>query len=179
MKIKVLSVDKPQSIQKGKSQWEQMDVSYKNLETGKISGKTLISFKYPEVWKFFKEVDSGTEVNVHIEKIGEFWHWTGTGDEVAQDKQADWPSKSVASPSAAPTSKYVNRDYETAEERAWRQILIVRQSSVSNAIASLRTEKAAPPSLDAILAAAAEIENWVNRNKAVQALVDLNDDIPE
>lgn len=165
MQIKVLSVDKPQTVQKGNKSYQTMDVSFRNLESGKIMGKTLVSFSYPEVWKFFKEVELNSEVTVDNKKIGDYWQWVGVTSGVTA------PEESKVESNMKPATKYAS-NYETPEDREWKQIRIGRQAVVNSAIAMLKGKDAL--SMESVLDAAAEIEKWVNRR---EVSVPLNQEI--
>lgn len=177
MLIKVLAVEEPQKIQKGKSNWLEASVSYKDLELGKVSGKKLVSFKYPDVWKFFQSVNVGAEVNVTLEKIDEYWQWTSVnGENLDNPKQEAASNNPQAQRFITPVQTY-KPTYETPEERAWKQILIVRQSSVTAAIAILQSAKNVL-AVENVLATASQIEAWVNRDKAIQSLIDMPSELP-
>lgn len=51
--------------------------------------------------------------------------------------------------------------YETPEERAKKQIYIVRQSSISNAVDLLSVGQKSPPDVKAVLEAAKQFEDYV------------------
>lgn len=69
--------------------------------------------------------------------------------------------------------------YETPEERAKRQVYIIRQSSLTNAISVLKTEKNTPTPAD-VFALAQEMVDWVMENdvKSPASFDDMMDDIP-
>jgi hypothetical protein len=52
-------------------------------------------------------------------------------------------------------------NYETPEERAQRQVLIVRQSSLSSAVAMLTAGAKTPPKVEDVLALASRLEGFV------------------
>lgn len=181
MQIKVVAVDQPQSVTKGTRSWHTMDVSYKNLETNKIQGKTLVSFAYPKVWDYFKSVDMGTQVEVTTTKVGDFWQWTDFSPmsaEAPPEKETPRGDPAPTSRSAAPTP-YKNT-YETPEERAWKQVLIVRQSSASTAVTALTTNAKVAPNVEDVLVFAAQLEQWVNRKPdPMEAVAAMPDDVPQ
>lgn len=90
-------------------------------------------------------------------------------------------SASGSTYSASPKSTY-----ETPEERAVKQIYIVRQSNISAAISALSVGAKAPPKVDEILAVAKEFENHVFGStkapvdKGTEGFKDLeSDDFPD
>jgi hypothetical protein len=82
------------------------------------------------------------------------------------------------------SNSYTQRDYETKEERLAKQNAIVRQSSLSNAIAVLTTGAKAPPSKEDIFALAQEFVDFVGYDAPPKevakggAFDDFQDDIP-
>jgi hypothetical protein len=68
------------------------------------------------------------------------------------------PQASIAGKPAAASPRST---YETPEERAQRQILIVRQSSLSSAVALLTTGAKTAPSAQAVVDVAKEFEAYV------------------
>ena len=126
--IEVLSVSKNKF-----PKYEQLEVAYKNLADGKVNGKKLMSFVYPEVFKALDGSQAGVKFDIVLEKEVskkdgmEYWQWVKASVSNATSPQKDSASTSKAN--VAPKS-----NYETSEERAARQRLIVRQSSLSNAV---------------------------------------------
>lgn len=108
----------------GKGSYEKATVAYKNSD-GKLESKTLMDWASKEVWPVITKAKKGDTFSIDREKDAKgYWNWTNIAK---QDgvvvKEA---SKSPTKPS-----------YETPEERAARQVLIVRQSSLSSAVALL------------------------------------------
>ena len=109
-----------------------------------------------------------------------------------------WLSASQAAPGTMPeptnqpkqaTGFPVKNTYETPEERAKRQVLIVRQSSLSSAIELLKTDKKSP-TVPEVLQVAKQFEAYVFGNddpfgleskepvNKLPTVEDLEDDIP-
>jgi hypothetical protein len=104
-------------------------------------------------------------------KEGEFWQWTKV--ETVNDLDAN-----KEKPVAAPTNTYVKSSYETAEERKWKQRLIVRQATLNAAIATLKTDKSVLAS-EAVKSVAEQYENWVYRNTETQQTINESTDVVE
>lgn len=170
MQIQVLSVNV--STPAGKK-YQQAEVSYKNLQSGKIEGKKLVSFKYPEVFDAISEAE-GKTLDVKSEKVDGFWTWTSIGTGNTTPATTQQSSKANTSPKST---------YETPEERAQKQVYIVRQSSITNAIAYLSAGKKAFTEND-ILDVAKKFEAFVfdiglpDGKKSSSSFDDLEDDIP-
>jgi len=97
------------------------------------------------------------------------------------DEFASVPSDAKEVPAKPATSNsYQARDFETKEERAARQKSIVRQSSLSNAIAVASVgAKTLDP--NTVLELAGQFEQWVNRvdyGIDKDNPVDFDDDVP-
>lgn len=170
--INVASTTKPTS--KGGS-YVQLDVAYRRLDTGKVEGKKIMSFTNKDVFDALNGLPGGTQVTVTSEKNEKsgYWDWTAvTVGGVAQDKPAT-PKAGGGNPTPKST-------YETAEERAARQVLIVRQSSLSAAIATLKVDKS-PADPSEVMKIADVYSNWVFQKDCacpVDVFDNMEDDIP-
>lgn len=143
MRIKIVSVG---PVQK-EAKYFQFVLTYVDLKQAKEFTRKMMSFtKVP--YEALKGAKEGEVYEVEIKKNENgFWEWV----EVSKIVEGDAPAPS------APSGKRTG-DWETSEERARRQILIVRQSCLAQAVA-LNTD----PTVDAILTTAAQFEEWVNR----------------
>lgn len=171
MQITVIDVGQPNthSTKNGRS-YQSMEVTYKN-DSGQVQSKKLMSFSNPDVFKQAKEWQKGDTVDVNTQKDDNgYWQWISIGaDAIAQ--------ATSTSSNAKPTTRVTGSNYETKEERAQRQVMIVRQSSISSAITALTAEGKRPSVAD-ILGMAKEFENFVMDNKSADSVADMEDDIP-
>lgn len=171
MQITVIDVGQPNthSTKNGRS-YQSMEVTYKN-DSGQVQSKKLMSFSNPDVFKQAKEWQKGDTVDVNTQKDDNgYWQWISIGaDAIAQ--------ATSTSSSAKPTTRVTGSNYETKEERAQRQVMIVRQSSISSAITALTAEGKRPSVAD-ILGMAKEFENFVMDKNSVDSVADMEDDIP-
>lgn len=114
--------------------WQKAVVTFQ--QDGRQLTQNVMSFTNPQV---FKDVQKfvGTEVDVEIVKNEKGYN------EWKQIKPAEGAAPApAATGSAQPAATRVTgSNYETKEERARRQVLIVRQSSLSNAIEALGAGK--------------------------------------
>lgn len=126
---------------------------------GKPDAKKIVSFDKDSktAYTILTAAQPGDFFDVKSEKVGQFWKWTdaatagknvGAGSAVASTGTA---SKSFAAPRS---------NYETPEERAKRQVYIVRQSSISSAVELLKDPKKTPAA-DEVIAIAKEFEAYV------------------
>lgn len=76
------------------------------------------------------------------------------------------------------TNNYASRDFETKTERAERQRLIVRQSSLAQAIAVLSVGAKAKLQVEEVLGLAETFTTWVFESEAADPMEGLEDDIP-
>ena len=170
MLINIVDVGAPNThaAKNGRS-YQSIEVTYKN-EQGQVANKKLMSFSNPSVFNHIKDLTKGASLNVSTTKDANgYWQWTGIGGD-----------GSVATPESKPATggRVTGSNYETKEERAARQILIVRQSSLSSAVELLGTGK----SVADVIATAKQFEEYVfgkdsNPTKEVN-FDDLEDDIP-
>jgi len=114
------------------------EVVYKSEYNGKqdVKTKKIMSFANPSIYAIAKDAKQGEVYEITQEKVGEFWNWTSM---VKSDGSSTAQSASNAAP-AAPgrtAASSSGRDFESKDERAERQRLIVRQSAVNYAIAML------------------------------------------
>lgn len=120
MQIEVLSV-----AVEDKGKYKVAEVAYKGQD-GKVTSKKVMSFgASADVFKQIKDAHQGAKYDVTTIKNAQgYWDWTALGPGGATGVTTSSPA-----PGASPRSTY-----ETPEERATRQLLIVKQSSVNQAI---------------------------------------------
>ena len=122
MKIKVIKTELGKSAN---GKFGLVEITYKNLFDGKIAGKKVMAFHGAfDVLKDSKEGDV-FEVKPEKDKSGS-WVWTTAG---VSDETIERTPMAVRSGQSTPKSTY-----ETPEERARRQVYIIRQSSLSTAV---------------------------------------------
>lgn len=171
MDIQILSVNL-----EDKGKYQMLDVAFKS--EGQTKGKKLMSFGAgAEVFKVLKSAPSGSSWSVSSQKNDKgFWDWVSI-TQGGSSSASSTPSYSGGSTVASPAPK---SNYETAEERANRQVLIVRQSSVSNAVEFFKLNTKKVPSIEEVIQVARQIEDYVFGKKSVAAgeIPELTDDLP-
>ena len=161
-----------------KGSYQQLEVVYKNLTfQGKVESKKLMSFgAAASTFKVLSQAQAGNVFEVTTVKNDKgYIDWTAaaqTTGEVAPAAAATTGYASKATP--APKS-----NYETPEERAQRQILIVRQSSVSSACSVLGIGSKTPPKAADVIAYAKELEAYVFGVEPVETGPTGFDDLPD
>lgn len=115
-----------ETINKGNRPYSIANVVY--TFNGQARSHKVLSFSNPQVFDIVKGLSPGTLVEVDVTKNAQGYNqWAKV--EIA----GELPVTKAAAPAA--TNVQVKSNYETADERAKKQLMIVRQSSISNAIA--------------------------------------------
>lgn len=173
MNITILSVD-IKTTPTAKGSYQTADVAYKNNTfQGKVEGKKVMSFGATAAsFKVLSQAAAGESYEVSIVKNDK-----GYNDWVSMSKAgaADAGATQAAKPAAASGSTASPRStYETPEERAQRQIYIIRQSSISAAVSSLAAGAKAAVEPSKVLAVAKQYEDYV-LGKGASGFDDLPD----
>lgn len=177
IQIEVLSVSAPQTVptSTGRS-YQTIEVAYK--KDGKIEGKKLMSFSNPSVFKTAQSLNTGSIAYVTTEKNDKgYWQWESISTEASAPVHSAPAATSNSNSSAGSTKSFSN--YETKEERQQRQVMIVRQSSLSNAVATLAVGAKAIKA-DDVINLAKQYEAYVlsTESSALPSLNEMEDDIP-
>jgi hypothetical protein len=161
-----------ETVQKGKNRYQIAHVV--NEFNGRAGTQKIMSFANPEVFKKVQTLKPGDEVIVEITKNDAGYNqWAKielAGEAEVADKPADGGLKGK---SPAYTSQY-----ETREERQFRQLSIVRQSSLSNAIAILTPGAKTPLLVADVLKTAQELVDFVYDNSE-EDLAEANSDFED
>lgn len=140
MKVQILSVSVTTKTAKSGKPYQTAEVAYKNLDQGKVESKNIT--QYSDVFKKVVDAQTGSVYDVATAKDDSgFWQWTsfvlGTpGEAVAAN---------VSKATPAPKSTY-----ETPEERAKKQVYIIKQSQLTNAINLLSVGAKTPPTVEQV-----------------------------
>lgn len=171
MQIQIIDVGTPNThaAKNGRS-YQSLEVTYKGND-GRVSSKKLMSFSNPSVFKHVSTLNKGDTVDIVTQKDDAgYWQWTAIGNGEQQ-------VATTQTTSAQPATRVAGSNYETKEERAARQVLIVRQSSLSSAVATLTAGAKSSPSPADVIALAKQYEDYVFA-KEVGAVEDIESDIP-
>ena len=181
MQVNVVDVSslKTHAAKNGR-QYQSIEIMYKN-DAGQAQNKKLMSFANPAVFKAAQTWSKGDVIHVSTEKDQNgYWQWTAVGDaNTTTDKRDDGTAQgsTQAASSTAPT-RVSGSNYETKDERAARQVMIVRQSSLSNAVATLAIEGSKATAND-VISLAKLYEGYVLGSEPSGASInDLDSDIP-
>lgn len=186
--ISVLNVEKLSKTTKTGNSYFQIEVSYKELGTGKVSSKKIMPFgSTADAHKKLIDAKQGEVFTVTAEK-GEpnaegksFWEWQGVV-QAAPGSAAPAASAPTSNSASAPAARS-GGSWETPEERAAKQVLIVKQSSLSAAVAMLTTGAKSPPDVAKVKELAQELTDFVFGKEEKKNLFDMpndnvDDDIP-
>jgi hypothetical protein len=122
-RVKIQEIN-TETVTKGKNRWEKAAVNY--LYQGQARTQTLMSFSNPDVFKTVKALKVGDEIEIETTKDANGYNqWSRVV--LAADE-------APASAKTAPAGKVLGSNYETPVERKMRQLYIIRQSSIANAI---------------------------------------------
>ena len=184
MKIKVIAVEVANAKTKNGKDYQFLEVTYKNISfDNKTESKKIMPFGAKEVFNALKAAESGDIFTLLREKDNDgYWQWVGisAGDVELDTTDVKAPAGVVgkaAPPQAAKST------FETPEERAIKQVYIVRQSSLANAIDLLKTEKKVP-TVDEVVSVAKQFEAYVFDQQVAQPAkvnvpaFDPDEDIP-
>lgn len=140
MQIEVLSVSQPAYTKTANGGYNKIEVAYKG-DDGKVTGKQLVSFGAGQsVYDYFTtKVKQGDKLEITTEKSGKYTNWTAVAPASAGQSTAAQEQKSTGETGSTGSGRgrVTGSNYETPEERARRQVYIVRQSSITAAIATL------------------------------------------
>lgn len=158
MRVRIVNVD-VENVQKGQSRYSKATVAY--IDNGQAKTQNVMSFGNPAVFKAVKEL-VGQEVDVTVTKNDAGYNqWSA----IAPAGEGPAPSTGAPTPQAAPAATRVTgSNFETPAERATKQVYIIKQSSLSNAIelAGVNKEK---KSREEIIQDAQVFTDWVLGNE--------------
>lgn len=173
VKIQVIATQ-IETKQGAKTSYQQLEVTYKDLDKNKVASKKVMSFAKPET--VFKSLVLAKPTDVYdIELLKNegtgYWDWTSATKSVVtatgSGEQQAATGRASGSVGAAP----VKGGWETPDERAKKQIYIVRQSSISAAVNALSVGVKTGPKASEVIAYARELEQFVFESDKAQAVV--------
>ncbi len=170
MRITVTKVGEPvgKTSAKGKP-YKMFEVQF--VADGRAGKRQLMSFN-EKAFKPILAAQEGAEFDIETQQDGEYLNWTKATPVAASEAAPAAAGNGTAKAAAATPFKST---YETAEERAKRQVYIVRQSSIANAIAFLKSAETNPSKED-VVDTAMFFEAYVFGAGVVTN--ELDDDIP-
>lgn len=146
LEIRVKNID-----DESKGKYNQLTIDYTDVGSGKEHTYKLMSFVNKDAYLLLKSAKIGDIFHVVCNKNDKgYWQW----DEVYKSGEQMKTIKVNTSPRST---------YETPEERAQKQIYIVRQSSLTSAIAMLAAanDKKTAINPDTVIYVAKKFEQYV------------------
>ena len=161
MQIQILSVD-VKTVPTAKGSYQTAELAFKNLSfQGKVEGRKIMSFgAAASTFKVLTASSAGDVFEIEVVKNDKgFNDWVSAIPSVAgAASPAASTTSSAGSKTAAPAAR---SSYETPEERALRQVLIVRQSNISSAVALLSVGGKSALKVEDVLVVAKQLEQYV------------------
>ena len=170
---KIVSIDLNATITKASGgTYKGAEIVFKDAN-GKVQTKNIHEngLKYaPAVKNGLESLEPGDNFTVEMEKKDDFWTWISIKKGIEQEeKQKTTTQQSTTTKSTS---------WETAEERAARQKFIVRQSSLTNAVAFLVLQGRTHATEEDVLETATTFYNWVFEKEEMRSEEeDFNDGV--
>lgn len=183
MLITVLSAVKTQATSKAGKPYSYIELAYKG-EDGKVQGKKVMPFgESKQVADMLGQAQPSEVWNITMVKNEGTGYWDWTNAKKSDGTATTTTEASSASTTRQPAGKVIGSTYETPDERARKQVYIVRQSSITAAL-SFHNGKA--KSTADVINTAKEFEKFVFSTGEVEApaaipkgdIADMDDDIP-
>lgn len=153
MLIKVSHVDVSKAGN-GRNQYEIAEVTFSAF--GKVKTFKVFSFLNPQVFKTISSAKAGDEFNVTVGRNDKGYDtWNAIEAATAADK-----TEAVSTNNQSQPTRFAG-DRESKDEREARQRYIIRQSSLSNAVAILTVGAKSSPKLDDVKALAENLVKFV------------------
>lgn len=155
-----------ETITKGRNSYQVASVVH--TANGKNSTKKIMSFTAPAVFNSVKDATSGSNWDVELKKEGDYWNWVGI-------KPLDGGSEATAPRSGAVAARPTTSTYETPEERKIKQMYIIKQSSISNAIDFMKANGRNDFTVDEVTDVAQEFVDFVYGQRPEDIFKQAND----
>jgi hypothetical protein len=174
IRIKIVEVN-IENVKNGKNAYSKAEIIH--TANGQQRTQKVMSFSNPAVFKTIQHMKPGEEYDITVTKNDQGYNqWAAV--ERAKDADGDF----VPTPASVRNvpQPAVRSTYETPEERAQRQLMIVRQSSISNALTYLQaTQKEGEYGVTDVINVAQDFVDFVYGNNVETSLADMENDIPE
>lgn len=171
-----------------KGSYQQLEVAYKDLSNqGKVSSKKIMSFSNKKVFDSLSIAKPASTFEISMVKNDKgYWDWTDVKRTEGVASVTVQSSQQSGQNNTSSTASVSKGGWETPEERAKKQIYIVRQSSISAAVNALSVGVKTPPKAVEVIEYARELEAYVFESDKAQAVVSkdvgsietIDEDIP-
>jgi hypothetical protein len=178
MNITILSVQSTTQTSKAGKPYQQLEVAFKNNTFGKVESKKLMPFGAQKAaFDALANASVGSVFDITVVKNDAGYNdWTACVQAAPGSVAAPSPGSinNAAKPTAGNVTQ-VKSTYETPEERAKKQVYIIRQSSLSSAISILTPGAKSPIKLSEVTDVADELFAWVMQDPNAAVKQDLFD----
>jgi hypothetical protein len=159
--------------------FQTADCAYKNNTfNGKVEGKKVT--EYSPAFKTLVDPSSvGKTFEVEIEKKDGFNNWMSVRPADVSAPSVQTPSTTNVRQGGTAASAAPRSNFETPEERAKRQVLIVRQSSIASAVAALSVGAKSALKAEDIKVLAKDFEKFIFDNNNATGFDDIPNFPPE
>lgn len=155
----------------GPRKYKVADVIY--TWNGNNRKQRVMSFANPDVFKTISGISTPASVEVEVTKNAKGY------DEWAKVVVLTGSNSAPAASAPKASGKVLGSNYETAEERAKRQLMIVRQSSIANALTYHDKDDVRPSIADVLETAQQFVDFVYGTDEALETLERMPSDIPE
>ena len=171
MKISILATSTATLTSKAGKPYQQLEVTYKNLTFNKVESKKLMPFgENKGAFDALVNSKAGEVYEITVVKNAQGYNDWPTVVQAAPDNEA---ATSLPAASKGGTTFPVKSTYETPEERAKKQVYIIKQSSINAAVASLSPGAKSALSFDAVTNLAEQYTKWVLSDAFSEAKQDI------
>jgi hypothetical protein len=178
MNITILSVQSTTQTSKAGKPYQQLEVAFKNNTFGKVESKKLMPFGANKAaFDALANASVGSNFEVTVVKNDAGYNdWTAvTQAPPGAIVGAGSINTAASNAKAMGNTVQVKSTYETPEERAKKQVYIIRQSSLSSAIAMLSPGAKSPIKLSEVTDVANELFAWVMQDPSAAVKQDTFD----
>lgn len=146
-----------ENVRNGKNSYDKATVNY--LAGGQVREQKVMSFSNPAVFAVLKTVKPGTTVDVEITKNDKGYNqWS-------QIKVVDTSAEPAVGKQPVTTTARAAGGWETPEERAKKQVLIVKQSALAQATNLVVGSPAyTDKDVNSVIEVAQQLVDWVFDN---------------
>ena len=173
MQIQVLSIEVNNATSKAGKPYEQLVIAYKDLGNGgKVASKTIMPFGFQkDTFVTLKNAKPVEVFDIDVQKNEAGYNdWIHAKKGVASNATSTNVSQSTGQQSSSGGTTTSKGGWETPEERAKKQIYIVRQSSISAAVNALSVGVKTGPKAVEVIEYARELESYVFESDKAQAV---------
>ncbi|MCR4284931.1 MAG: hypothetical protein NUV97_02705 [archaeon] len=166
-------------MSKANKPYTYLELAYKD-ESGRVSGRKVMPFgESKPVFETLSNSQVGEVFHItSVQNTAGFWDWIKASKDTSIPGATTPITQVGITRTPTQAGKVLGSNYETPEERAKKQVFIIRQSSITAALSYLNNKA---KSVSEVLQIAKEFENhvlFIDKPAATQGLIDMENDIP-